>query len=94
MFLFTRETDSCYNTQKKKGGIIVSLSIGEKIRIIMRRKGVNMAELAEATGQTRQNLSNKMARDNFTEQEAIKMALALDQTVEIIFTDSQTGERI
>lgn len=72
----------------------MSLSIGEKIRIIMRRKGVNMAELAEATGQTRQNLSNKMARDNFTEQEAIKMALALDQTVEIIFTDSQTGERI
>lgn len=72
----------------------MSLSIGEKIRIIMRRKGINMADLAEATGQTRQNLSNKMARDNFTESEAEKLAEALGQTFETKFTDASTGESI
>ena len=63
----------------------MKLSIGEKIKIIMKRKGVNMTELAAATSQTRQNLSNKMSRDNFTEKEAHAIAAALGCEVVIEF---------
>lgn len=70
----------------------MGLSIGEKARIIMRRKGISVADLAEKTGQTRQNLSNKMSRDNFTEQDAAKIAEALGQKIETHFIDIETGE--
>lgn len=47
----------------------MELSTSEKIRIILKRKGMTLAQLAEATNQSRQNLSQKMERDNFGEQE-------------------------
>lgn len=53
------------------------LSIGEKIKILLGRKNMTLAQLAEKTGQSRQNLSNKMSRDNFTEQEAKEIASVL-----------------
>ena len=42
--------------------------------------------LAELTGQTRQNLSNKMSRGNFTEKDIVAFAQALGCQVEIRFT--------
>ena len=67
----------------------MDLTIGEKIKIIMNRKNVSMTELAAATDQTRQNLSNKMSRDNFTEKDARAMAEALgcEVVVEFRFPD-------
>lgn len=53
------------------------LTIGEKIRVIIRRKNMTFGQLAEATRQSRQNLPNKMMRGNFTEQDARKIAKAL-----------------
>ena len=47
----------------------MSLSIGEKIRILMNRRGMTLGTLAESIGTTRQNLSNKLSRDNFSEKE-------------------------
>lgn len=61
------------------------LSVAEKLRLIMKRKGITMGELAEASGQTRQNLSNKMTRGNFSEKDIIKLAEALGCTAEIRF---------
>lgn len=46
----------------------MGLSVAEKIRLIMKRQKITMGDLAEASGQTRQNLSNKMTRGNFTEK--------------------------
>lgn len=43
-------------------------------------------KMAEATGQTRQNLSNKMSRGNFTERDISEIAAALGCKVEITFT--------
>lgn len=63
----------------------MGLTIGEKIKVIMNRKNITMTELAAATGQTRQNLSNKMSRDNFTEKDARDMADALGCEVIIEF---------
>lgn len=72
----------------------MSISIGEKVKILMKRRGMTLGELAEATGQTRQNLSNKMSRDNFTERDAAAMAAALGCTFTPLFTMEDTGEAL
>ena len=72
-----------YDTEKE--GDTVELTVGEKIKVIMKRKGMSMGDLAEATGQTRQNLSNKMSRDNFSEKDILTMAAALGCEVKIEF---------
>ena len=63
----------------------MGLSVAEKIRLIMNRQKITMGELAEASGQTRQNLSNKMNRGNFTERDIQTLANALGCTAEITF---------
>lgn len=57
----------------------------EKIRIIMNRLGVSMTELAERSGQTRQNLSNKFSRRNLSESDLETLADALGCSVDIRF---------
>ena len=69
------------------------ISVSEKIRLIMNRQKVTMGELAERSGQTRQNLSNKMTRGNFSEKDILALASALGCTVEITFT-LPNGEEI
>lgn len=64
----------------------MDISVAEKIKIIMDRKKITMGALADATGQTRQNLSNKMSRGNFAEKDIERIADALGCTVEILFT--------
>ena len=72
----------------------MNLTIGEKVKVLMKRRGMTLAELAEATGQTRQNLSNKMSRDNFPERDAAIMAAALGCTFTPLFTMEDTGEAL
>lgn len=67
------------------------MSAAEKIRTLMARKGVSMGDMAERTGQSRQNLSNKMKRGNFSEREIEAMAAVLGCTVEIRFIGA-TGD--
>ena len=50
----------------------MSMTAGEKIRTLMSRKNISMGDMAEKTGQSRQNLSNKMKRGNFSESEIAK----------------------
>lgn len=70
------------------------LSMSEKIKVVLSRRNMTLGDLAEKTGQTRQNLSNKMSRDNFTEKELRKIADALDCTYYAGFTLNDTGEDI
>lgn len=70
------------------------LSMGEKIKVVLGRRNMTLGELAEKTGQTRQNLSNKMSRDNFTEKELRKIADALGCTYYAGFTLNDSGEDI
>ncbi len=65
------------------------MSVAEKIRTLMVRQNVSMGELAERTGQSRQNLSNKMKRGNFTEKELITLAEALGYSVNVQFIDQE-----
>ena len=64
----------------------MNMTASEKIRIIAKRVNMSMGELAEATGQTRQNLSNKLSRDNLSQNDLISLASAMGCTVEIKFT--------
>ena len=66
----------------------MNMTAGEKLRIIMERKRVSMGAMAEGTGPSRQNLSNKMKRDDFSEQELRKMAEVLGCSINIQFIDS------
>ena len=54
------------------------LSMGEKIKIMLNRRNMTLSQLAEKLGQSRQNMSNKMSRDNFTEKELYLIADALN----------------
>lgn len=70
------------------------LSFGEKIKIIMGRRNVSITDLAKKTGQSPQNMSNKMKRDNFSEKELKEIAAVLDCTFETVFKMNDTGEEI
>lgn len=63
----------------------MNMTVAEKVRVLMKRQGMSLSDLAAATEQTRQNLSNKMNRDNFSEKEIEAMAKALGCTVQIKF---------
>ncbi len=63
----------------------MDITVAEKLRLIMKRKNMTMGEMAEASGQTRQNLSNKMARGNFTEKDIETLAKALGCSAKIVF---------
>ncbi|HAU5255851.1 TPA: helix-turn-helix transcriptional regulator [Clostridioides difficile] len=70
------------------------ISFGEKIKIILKRKNMTIGELAEKTGQTRQNLSNKFSRDNFSEKEIRGFAEILDCEFDFYFIMNDTEEKI
>lgn len=72
----------------------MKMSTVEKIEFLRQRRGLRNGDLAEATGQTRQNLSNKMKRGNFSERELAGFAEVLGCELKIIFVDKQTGEEI
>lgn len=63
----------------------MKLTVTEKIRIILGRKKMSMADLADKLNMSRQNLSNKMKRDNFDEKEIEEIAKALGVGYEINF---------
>jgi transcriptional regulator with XRE-family HTH domain len=67
---------------------------GEKVKVILRRRGMTLAELASKTEQSQANISNKMKRDNFSERELKEIAVALNCTFETVFKMNDTGEEI
>lgn len=61
------------------------LTTSEKIKIILNRQGITLGDLADRTNQSRQNLSNKIKRDNFSEKELHAIAAALGCECQITF---------
>lgn len=72
----------------------MALTAGEKIAVILKRKNKTVSKLAEEIGISRQNLTNKLNRDNFTEKELLKIAEALECDLNIEFTSKDTGEKL
>jgi len=59
--------------------------MSEKIRIILKRKKMTISDLASIIETSSQNLSNKLTRNNFSEQELHKIAEAFDCQFEGFF---------
>lgn len=70
------------------------LTTVEKIKVIMKRNNFTMTELANQLNCSRQNLSNKMSRNNFDERELTAIADVLGCELEINFINRATGEKI
>lgn len=72
----------------------MQLTAAEKIKIILSRRKMTFAELAKQLGQSRQNLSNKINRNNFNEKELFEIAKALNCSYEARFIMNDTGDEI
>lgn len=72
----------------------MELTTSEKIRIILKRRGVSITDLAKTISTTRQNLNNKLTRDNFTESDLKAIAQSLDCSFKSTFVLNDTGEEI
>lgn len=68
--------------------------ISNYIRRILDAKCLTVKELAEKTNQSRQNLTNKLTRNNFGTLELEAIASAVGCTLKIQFIDSQTGQPV
>lgn len=62
---------------------MLRLSFGEKMRILMKRRGVSVQELADRLGVSRQNVNQRLNNDSFTMADMEKYAAAIGCTVDI-----------
>ena len=70
------------------------METAKKIRMIMLERGVNVKELAELIGTSSSNLSNKLSRNNFKEEDLRIIANALNCEYDSVFTYRDTGKQI
>lgn len=66
--------------------ITLTLSVEQKLRMILAMQNKNLSELASASNHSLPNLSRKMRRSNFSEKDIKLLAEALGCTVDIVFT--------
>jgi DNA-binding Xre family transcriptional regulator len=66
----------------------MKLSMSEKIRELLKEKNITIKELSTQIGRTNQNMANKLKRDNFSMNELIEIAEALDCNLEVKFTEN------
>ncbi len=70
----------------------MDMTASEKIRILAKRQKMSLGDLANALNQSRQNLSNKMSRDNFSIKELEEIASALGCDLRVEFVSKSNGE--
>lgn len=72
--------------------IFIHMDISEYIKLCCVKRGdISVAELARLSGQSSQNLSNKIARNNFKFSELEKIAQSLKCHIELKFIDDETN---
>ena len=72
----------------------MALTTSEKIKVMLKRRGMTLKELSEKLGQKGSNLSNKLSRDNFPEKEIREIADALGCEYEAFFVMRDTGDKV
>lgn len=71
------------------------MSMSKKIRQLLIEKDMNITQLAELLGTKPQNLTNKLARDNFTEKDLIEIAKVLKCKYEAKFIiEDEFGNKV
>lgn len=85
----------------KEESIMLDLTFGEQVKLVLSRKGMTIKELAEIiekrTGKkmSRQNLTQRLGRDNFQEQDMRMIAEILECPFSLsILADSETAEEV
>lgn len=71
----------------------MKLTIGKKLRILLKRKNLNIVELSHRIGTSNQNLANKFKQDNFSTKELEDISEALGCEFEGYVVDKD-GDRI
>ena len=69
------------------------MTVSNIIKDVLKDKDMTQTELATLLGSTRQNLNNKMSRDNFTIKEISSIADVLGLTI-IIKTNNSSKEYV
>lgn len=72
----------------------MQLSVSEKIKVILGRRNMTVSDLAKSLNTSRQNLTNKFSRNNFSEKELHQIAEAMNCSVDVLFTLNDTKETI
>lgn len=70
------------------------MSMAKKIKLLLVERELGQNDLAERLGTSLPNLNRKLRRDNFSEQDLIKIANALDCDFKGIFVMRDTGKEI
>lgn len=70
------------------------MTVSEKIRLLLRRRGLTITALAGEIGLSRQRITYKLKENNFTVADLEKIAAALGCTFEGCFIMNDTKERI
>ena len=63
------------------------MTVSEYIRLRLKELSITQGDLADRLGITKQNMNNKLSRDNFTSQELCKIAQILQFSV-VLNTDT------
>lgn len=69
------------------------LTISEKIRLLLRRRHKTVAWLAEAMGFSRQYVTTKLRKNDFSVAELQLIAEKMGYDFEAVFIDWENGER-
>ena len=67
------------------------LSFGEKMRVMMKRRGVSVQEVADRLGVSRQNLNQRLTADKFPLDDMEKYAAAIGCGIEIEIIEPPEG---
>lgn len=68
------------------------MTVSAIIKNMLEEKGISQVEFAKMMNMSRQNLNNKLSRDNFTIQELSNISKVLD--VSLIIKDKAGNEQI
>lgn len=72
----------------------MELTTIEKIRLLYKKRGFTLEDLAQKTGQQQPNLSNKLRRGDLRESDMRAIAEALGYDLRIDFIDRETGQPV
>ena len=71
----------------------MELTISEKIKLVIKRKGLKMGDIAAKLGCSRQNLHRRFDRNSWTDATLKEISDAIGMDYEIVFTDKESGEK-
>lgn len=69
----------------------MKMTFGEQMRVIMKRRGVSVQELADRLGKSRQNINQRLNSSGFTEKEMEDYTAAIGCIVNIEIVEPPEG---